>query len=194
MIMQRLDQIKKNQAIVRQKQYSYRYDVGELALRWTANPKVGVYGKLAYKTTGPYEITAKHPRNPDVYALRPLHQPNAEPKMVHIRELVPYITRAAHEKEEQTDVDQEADEVLEVKVGDHLLLKNGQRDFLTKVLARSGPYVTIQYYNTAGADKDKELKLVWYRQNPGADGEEYQEIFADKLTTKQQKDGYVAWT
>ena len=79
-------------------------------------------------------------------------------------------------------------------VGDHLLLKNGQRDFLTKVLARSGPYVTIQYYNTAGADKDKELKLVWYRQNPGADGEEYQEIFADKLTTKQQKDGYVAWT
>ena len=49
MILQRLDQIKKNQAIVRQKQYSYRYDVGELALRWTANPKVGVYGKLAYK-------------------------------------------------------------------------------------------------------------------------------------------------
>ena len=48
----------------------------------------------------------------DVYALRPLHQPNAEPKMVHIRELVPYITRAAHEKEEQTDVDQEADAVL----------------------------------------------------------------------------------
>ena len=194
MILQRLDQIKKNQAIVRQKQYSYRYDVGELALRWTANPKVGVYGKLAYKTTGPYEITAVHPRNPDVYALRPLHQPNAEPRMVHIRELVPYITRAAHEKEEQTDVDHEADAVLEVKVGDHLLLKNGQRDFLTKVLARSGPYVTIQYYNTAGADKDKELKLVWYRQNPGADGEEYQEIFADKLTTKQQKDGYVAWT
>ena len=25
-------------------------------------------------------------------------------------------------------------------------------------------------------------------------GEEYQEVFADKLTTKQQTDGYVAWT
>ena len=33
-----------------------------------------------------------------------------------------------------------------------------------------------------------------YRQNPDADGEEYQEIFADKLTTKQQADGYVPWT
>ena len=33
-----------------------------------------------------------------------------------------------------------------------------------------------------------------HRQNPDADGEEYQEIFADKLTTKQQADGYVAWT
>ena len=36
--------------------------------------------------------------------------------------------------------------------------------------------------------------MVWYRQNPDADGEEYQEIFADKLTTKQQSEGYVAWT
>ena len=104
------------------------------------------------------------------------------------------MNAAAHEKQEQTDVDQEADAILEVKVGDHLLLKNGPRDFLVKVLSREGPYVTVHYYNTRNKDKDKELKLVWYRQNPGADGEEYQEIFADKLTTKQQKDGYVAWT
>ena len=141
---------------MRKHQYSYKYEVGEYALRWTANPRVGVYGKLASKTTGPYEITARHPRNPDVYALRPLHQPNAEPKMVHIRELVPYITRAAHEKQEQTDVDQEADAILEVKVGDHLLLKNGPRGFLTKVLSREGPYVTVHYYNTKNKDKDKD--------------------------------------
>ena len=194
MILERLDRIKKNQSIVRQKQYSYAYDVGELALRWTANPKVGVYGKLAYKTTGPYEVVAKHPRNPDVYALRPLAKPNADPTMVHIRELVPYITRDAHEKQEQTDVDQEADAILEVKVGDHLLLKNGPRDFLTKVLSREGPYVTVHYYNTKNKDKDKELKLVYYRQNPDVEGEHYEEIYVDSLSTAKQTQGWAPWT
>ena len=194
MILERLDRIKKNQSIVRQKQYSYAYDVGELALRWTANPKVGVYGKLAYKTTGPYEVVAKHPRNPDVYALRPLAKPNADPTMVHIRELVPYITRDAHEKQEQTDVDQEADALLEVKVGDHLLLKNGPRDFLTKVLSREGPYVTVHYYNTKNKDKDKELKLVYYRQNPDVEGEHYEEIYVDSLSTAKQTQGWAPWT
>ena len=62
------------------------------------------------------------------------------------------------------------------------------------VRSREGPYATIQYYNTKGKDKDKELQLVWYRQNPEIEGEEYEETFTDKLTQKQQKQGYMAWT
>ena len=81
-----------------------------------------------------------------------------------------------------------------MKVGDHLLLKNGGRDFLAVVRSREGPYVTIQYYNTQGKDKDKQLKLVWYRQNPDVEGEEYEELFASQLTKKQQQQGYLAWT
>ena len=48
-------------------------------LRWTANPKVGVYGKLAYRCTGPYRIVAVHDRSPDVHRLVPLTNPDADP-------------------------------------------------------------------------------------------------------------------
>ena len=193
-IMQRLDVIKKNQSQVRKMQYSQKYEVGDYLLRWTANPKVGVYGKLAFKTTGPYEVLSVHPRNPDVYQIRAVGNPNGQPVMTHTRELVPYVTREAHEQQKQTDVVQENDELLEVKPGDHLLLRYGRRDFLTKVLTKSGPYVEVQYYNTEGKDKDRDLRLVWYRQDPSVEGEAYQEIFKDQPSRSELQQGYVPWT
>ena len=91
-------------------------------------------------------------------------------------------------------VDQQNDELLEVKPGDHLLLRYGRRDFLTKVLTKSGPYVEVQYYNTEGKDKDRDLRLVWYRQDPSVEGEAYQEIFKDQPSRSELQQGYVPWT
>ena len=91
-LMQRLDVIKKNQSQVRKLQYSQKYEVGDYLLQWTANPKVGVYGKLAYKCTGPYLIVGIHDRNPDVYRLVPLTDQPRDPTSHHVRGLVPYIS------------------------------------------------------------------------------------------------------
>ena len=82
---------------------------------------------------------------------------------------------------------------LEVEVGQHLLLPNGKRDFLVVVKAKSGPYLKIQYYNNDQTDKDKDLKLVWWRQNQGTNGEDYEEVYQDSLTSKQIRDGFAAW-
>ena len=59
-------------------QYSFKYKVGDLLMRWTANPQIGQYGKLAYKSTGPYEVVSLHARNPDVYYLKPLGKPDVD--------------------------------------------------------------------------------------------------------------------
>ena len=61
-------------------------------------------GKLAYKCTGPYKIVEVNPRNPDVYRLVPLGQPNREPTSHHVRELCPYITQEAHERQKPAPV------------------------------------------------------------------------------------------
>ena len=63
--MESLEAVRRNQSTLKRVQCEYRYGVGDLVLRWTANPKVGVYGKLAYKCTGPYKIVGIHDRNPD---------------------------------------------------------------------------------------------------------------------------------
>ena len=51
----------------------------------------------------------------------------------------------------------------------------------------------IQYYNNDQTDKDKDLKLVWWRQNQGTNGEDYEEVYQDALTSKQIRDGFAAW-
>ena len=110
--------------------------------------KTRIAGKLAYKCTGPYKIVDVNPRNPDVYRLVPLGQPNREPTSHHVRELCPYVTQEAHERQKPAPVGIVEDDLLkELKVGDHLLLKNGKRDYLTLVTKIDGQYVTVQYYN-----------------------------------------------
>ena len=187
---------RQNQALLRKIQYTYKYTVGDLVNRWTANPKIGVYGKLAYKSTGPYEIVGVNQRNPNVYLLRPLARPNVDPISAHVRELCPYITREAHKQQNQVDIDQEADGLLEVKVGEYLLLPNGKRDYVCKVMSVDGPYVLIQYLNTATPKEDAYSNLypVFWRQNPGATEGDVQEVYREQLTAKQLKGGYQPWT
>ena len=49
-------------------------------------------------------------------------------------------------------------------------------------------------YNTEGKDKDRDLRLVWYRQDPSVEGEAYQEIFKDQPSRSELQQGYVPWT
>ena len=119
-----------------------------------------------------------------------------DPISTHVRELCPYITREAHEQQNQVDIDQEADGLLEVKAGQFLLLPNGARDYACKVMSVDGPYVLIQYLNTATPKKDAYSNLypVFWRQNPAATEEDVQEVYRESLTAKQLKDGYQPWT
>ena len=174
-------------------QYSYRYNVGDLVLRWTANPKIGLYGKLAYKSTGPYKIVGTNQFNRDVYQLVPLGRDELDPTSHHVRELVPYVTQEAHEQQHDMGIDQNHQQLLEVEVGQHLLLPNGKTDFLVVVKSKSGPYFKVHYYNTDQEDKTKSLKLVWWRQNPDSTEDDYQEVYQDTLTKSQVKGGFSAW-
>ena len=62
----------------------------------------------------------------------------------HVRELCPYITQEAHERQKPAPVGIVEDGLLkELKIGDHLLLKNGRRDFLTLVTKIEGQYGDI---------------------------------------------------
>jgi hypothetical protein len=194
-ITETIDQVRQNQCAVRMAQYSFKYKVGDLLMRWTANPQIGQYGKLAYKSTGPYEVVSLHARNPDVYYLKPLGKPDVDATAHHVRELCPYITREAHEEQTKAAIEQDADSMLDVGVGNYLLLPNGSRSFLTQVKKVEGPYLTVQYLNThtPGVDDLSNLNLVWCRQNPSSTEEDVQEVYAATLTTKQVADGYEPW-
>ena len=106
---------------------------------------------------------------------------------------MPYVTQEAHERQQDVDVDQEHERLLEVEVGQHLLLPNGKTDFLVVVKSKSGPYLKVQYYNNDKKDKDKHLKLVWWRHNHSAKEDDYEEVYQDSLTSKQVRDGFAAW-
>ena len=196
----RLQVLRRNQSLLRQVQYSHKYHVGDLVLRWTPNPGGArqLYGKLAYKCTGPYKIVDVNPRNPDVYRLVPLGQPNREPTSHHVRELCPYVTQEAHERQKPAPVGIVEDDLLkELKVGDHLLLKNGKRDYLTLVTKIDGQYVTVQYYNkkkpTKGPFKPMEnLNLVWCK--PEDESKHPIEVYRPTLTPAQIDLGYVAYS
>jgi transposase InsO family protein len=191
-----INKTRHNQFTLRKKHYTHRYNVTDLVNRWTANPKVGLYGKLAYKTTGPYEIVGVNPKNPDVYMLRPLGRPLADPTAHHTREICPYITREAHEQQTSQGVSQQHDSMLEVKPQDWLLLPNGKRDFLVKVMKVEGPYVTIQYYNTErpGAEMYEKLKLVWMRQNPSSTEEDIEEVYGSVLKPQHAAAGFQPYS
>ena len=191
-----INQSRHNQFKLRQQHYTLKYSVGDLVNRWTANPKTGMYGKLAYKNTGPYEIVGINPKNSDVYMLRPLGKPHADPTAHHVRELCPYITREAHEQQTTTSDVQQQDSMLEVKLNDHLLLPNGNRDYLTKVTKVEGPYVTVQYYNHAKPSKDfyNKLELVWWRLNPSSTEEDIEEVYGSVLSAENASGGYQPYT
>ena len=194
--MQRMQSIRQHNTLMRKAHYHKAFAIGDLVNRWTANPKIGAFGKLAYKCTGPYEITGIHPRNPDVYRLVPLGQQTKDPTSHHVRELVPYITKDAHEKQMYQEEEMDNSQVLaDVSVGDFLLLPYGPRDYVVEVKQVESAYLRVQYYNTATPKKNPLSKLypTWFRQNPKSTEEDLQEVYATKLTPTQISNGYHAY-
>ena len=57
--------------------------------------------------------------------------------------MVPYINAEHHEVQREQDATANADSMLEVTVGDHLLLPQGSRDVLCKVRKVESTYVTV---------------------------------------------------
>ena len=184
------------------KAYEYKYSVGDLVLRWTGNTKRGLYGKLAYTTVGPFEVVGIHPRNPDVYELKSLEHPDRDPTRHHVRELCPYVTREAHEQQTENTAANQTTSELDPAIGDFLLLPYGRSDFMVQVLSKAHGRVTVQFLNKKDrkSDPTSNLKLVWYRKLPSSNvfdddaTDSHEEIYQDKLSSKQMADGYLPWT
>ena len=191
---QRLQTIRQNQSLLRKVQYSHQYQVGDLVLRWTANPKIGTFGKLAHKCTGPYEVVGINPSNRNVYQLVPLGQPDKDPSCHHVREICPYLTKEAHEQQEDKDIDQDHGEILKVEVGEYLLLPySGKRDLFCLVRSVDGNYVTVQYLSKTDWKKDPQqgVNLVWFLNQKA--GDDTKEVYQPTLTAKQVKAGWKPW-
>ena len=160
------------------------------------------YGKLAYTNVGPFEVVAVHPRNPDVYELKNLEHPDKDPTRHHVRELCPYITKEAHEKQTGNDEVNAALSELDPKVGDFLLLPYGQTDYVVQVVSAAHGQIKVQYLNKTNRKDNpcSNLRLSWYKQLPSSNAfddaatDQFEEIFQDKLTNKQVAEGWLPYT
>ena len=173
-------------------------------LRWTGNTKRGLYGKLGYTTVGPFEVVSIHKRNRDIYELRHLASPDKGTSMHHVRELCPYITKEAHEKQHANEAVNQPISKLDPKVGDYLLLPNGSRDFLCKVLSVQHGRVLFQYLNKENPGKGSikpysALKLTWMRKKPSNNpfdelaSDDWEEKYCHQLTPAQVASGWKAY-
>ena len=177
--------------------YSFVEPRKPLHILWRPSVQAGIYGKLAYKSVGPFEVVKQHPRNDNVYLLKKLGDENTRITSHHVRDLCPYIS-----KEAQVTIEQKRDsggvpkarQLKDITAGDFLMLPYGRADFIVQVEKydeRSG-MVSYQYLNTRDK-KDKKnsrnLKLVW--KLPNQDGATA-ELYTTKLTPNQVKLGYQA--
>ena len=202
--MARLQVARKNQAQMAKHNYEKHFNVGDLLLRWTGNTKRGLYGKLGYTTVGPFEVVSIHKHNRDIYELRHLASPDKGTSMHHVRELCPYITKEAHERKIANHSVNQPISRLDPEVGDYLLLPNGNRDFLCKILAVQHGRVHFQYLNKDKPGKGDvkpytALKLAWYRKKPSNNpfeesaSDDWEEKYANNLTPAEVAAGWKAY-
>jgi len=198
MQLARLEAIRNTHYRIDEKHYEVKFSPGDLVLRWTGNTKRGLYGKLAYTNTGPFEVVGVHPRNPDVYELKHLEHPDKEPTRHHVRELAPYITKEAHERSRSKDALNVPISELAPKVGDYLMLPYGRNDFIVQVLGFDNGMIRFQYLNKKNRKTKpyEGMRLVWFKDtvtgnvfNPNS-GDDRVEIYTDKLTNEQVAEGY----
>ena len=190
----RLERIRYNNTLAKRTRYTKAYKPGDLVNLWRPNVNTGIYGKLAYKCVGPFEVISRHSKNDDVYVLRRLGDDNARHTSHHVRDLVPYISKEAYTQREQAkDSGGEPENpALTPTVGMYMLLPYGSTDYVCQVQdydSRTG-MVSFQYLNTE-SKKDKtdktKLALAWKKGEDGSD-----EIYTAKLTPKLVTEGYTA--
>ena len=121
--------------------------------------------------------------------------------MHHVRELCPYLTKEAYLKQKPHFAVNTPLSKMEPEPGDLLLLANGSRDFVCKVISFKYGQVQFQYFNKEKPGKGlKEpyhgLNLVWHKNspssNPFSEGacDDSVEIYQEKLTPKQVAEGF----
>ena len=108
------------------------------------------------------------------------------------------MTIEHHEQQQRVDAAQDAASMLELQVGDHLLLPQGSRTILCKVRAVDTAYVTVQYYAQDPEKKKKPsamecLELVWWRQRPSTPSSAVDKLLAPDLNKMQVKAGFEPW-
>ena len=119
------------------------------------------------RLAGPFEVVARHDKNENVYRLRKCGDPKGRVTSHSVRDMCPYITKEAHEREISSPDDgglQSAPPLLP-EVGDFLLLPYGSRDFVCRVLhfnPTSG-VVKVQFYNNEkNGGLLEKVQPVWY--------------------------------
>ena len=106
------------------------------------------------------------------------------------------VRERKHEQQRELDIAQDSASMLEVAVGDHLLLPQGQRLVLCKVRTVESRYVTVQYYSRLPDAKPAKpgvvdcQELTWWRQNPKKTEEDIEKLTVPFLTKAQVKKGF----
>ncbi len=167
---------------------------GDLVLTHIPRVKKGVTTRLRYQTVGPFEVLP-HTFPPtasngsyNVYNLR--HLGTGAKTTVNVRQIMPYVSRSAHEADCPNDANATSPAVQPLpfnpQSNSFVLLPNegGQAYQLLRIVSRDGDAVTAQYLNTTDKKRLKHFRLVWQHDTKS-------EIQSNR---KPSNKGYRAWT
>ena len=189
----RLQMQRKNNALARRRRYERKYTEGDLVLLWRPDLHRGVFGKLAYKAVGPFEVVSRHDKNENVYRLRKCNEPDGRVTSHSVRDMCPYITKEAHERETASadDGGLQSAPPLVVEEGDFLLYPQGKKDYLCRVLHFNPTSQTVKVHLYNNEKHDGQLEKVqptWY--NPENESEE---AYCGSMKQKQKYPKYKPW-
>ena len=189
----RLQMQRKNNAMARRRRYERKYKEGDLVLLWRPDVQRGVFGKLAFKAVGPFEVVSRHDKNDNVYRLRKCGEPNSRVTSHNVRDICPYITKEAHESEQASGDDGglQSAPPFSVSKGDFLLLPYGKQDFICRVVHwdETSQVAKVHLYNNKANDgKLEKVQPVWY--NPDNENDE---IYCSVARRDQDHGAYLAW-
>jgi len=173
--------------------YSVKHMPGDLVLTHIPRVKKGITTRLRYQTIGPFEVLEHNsPPSPDgsfnVYRLK--HLGSGQETTVNVRQILPYISRKAHEataKKLPTPTPSNKTTLFDPKIGEFVLLPNegGVAYQLLRVVDREGNHeVTAQYLNTTNKDRLTRFRSCWQHDSKC-------EL---QSNAPPKNKGYTAWT
>ena len=170
---QRMNRFKADQEL-----YSLVYHPGDLVLMHIPRVKKGISSRLRYQTTGPYEIlehqtSARRNQDGTYNTYRIKHLGSGQQTTANVRQLLPYISRQAHDvnqfeenetRPSPTPLNKEStNEAFDPQPKDFVLLPNqdGVPYHLLQITHRDGRTVEAQYLNTSQGRRERGFKLCW---------------------------------